>query len=247
MYEITNAQQIDEALEQAFERVDEKLTKWTNEGSGWNLLSVVGSYLNIFACRPLAGSSYIELPKALKTRHAIVNVKNKDQQCFKWSVLAALHPVARDACRVKKYSQHVDELNFDGISFPVSLPDVHRLERQNNIPINVYTFETPNDDDDDGEEDGEYVIQTRKKQSSLEIIPLYVSTYRPSNAAADAVLHVDLLRFGGGGGSNKSRSSYYAWIKDFDRLMCNQTSQRTWHCRRCLHRFWVHDKYQEHI
>ena len=240
VYEITNAHQIDEALEQAFGRVGEKLTKWTNEGSGWNLLSILGSFLNIFTYRPLTGSSYIALPKALKTRHAIVNVKNKDQQCFKWSVLAALHPVARDACRVTKYSQHVDELNFDGIAFPVSLPDVRRFEQQNNISINVYTFETPNDDDDE-EEDSAHVIQQPTKRSRPEIIPLYVSKYRPSHAAG----HVDLLSFGGG--SSESRLSHYAWIKDFDRLMCNQTAQRTWHCRRCLHRFWVHDKYQEHV
>ena len=53
MHEITNPSQIDEALEQAFDRMEEKLTKWTNEGSGRNLQAVMGSYLNIFTYRPL--------------------------------------------------------------------------------------------------------------------------------------------------------------------------------------------------
>ena len=244
MHEITNPSQIDEALEQAFDRMEEKLTKWTNEGSGWNLQAVMGSYLNIFTYRPLTGSSFIELPKDLKAKHAIINIKNRDQMCFKWSVLAALHPAARDACRVAKYAAYQHELNFDGIAFPVSLRDVSRFEKLNDISINVYTFEVAALDE--GGEETQTSPQRGRKRPRSEIIPLYISSYRrPDGMLNPPIRHIDLLSFGGG--STDSSLSHYAWIKDFDRLLCKKKSQRTWHCRRCLHRFWVHDRYQEHV
>ena len=37
------------------------------------------------------GSSYIELPKGVVSKKAVINLKNEDEECFKWAVLAALH------------------------------------------------------------------------------------------------------------------------------------------------------------
>ena len=34
---------------------------------------------------------------------AVVNIKNEDFECFKWSILAALHPASKDAQRVTNY------------------------------------------------------------------------------------------------------------------------------------------------
>ena len=36
------------------------------------------------------GSSYLPLPDWLACKKAIINPKNKDQECFKWAVIAAL-------------------------------------------------------------------------------------------------------------------------------------------------------------
>ena len=89
----------------------------------------------------MKGSSYIDLPQQLKLKKAIVNVQNKDQQCFKWSVLAALFPVDKDAQRVSKYTQHEDKLDWTGLTFPVSLQDIPKFERRNHISVNVYGFD----------------------------------------------------------------------------------------------------------
>ena len=55
------------------------------------------------------------MPQQLKLKKAIVNVQNKDQQCFKWSVLD------KDAQRASKYTQHEDALDWTGLTFPVAL------------------------------------------------------------------------------------------------------------------------------
>ena len=131
MYQIINKHQLDEVMKMACDKIIDKLTKWTNEGSGWTLQNIVRSYLNIFAYQPIGGSSYIELPKHIKNKRAVINVHNNDNQCFKWSVLAMLHPPTRDASRVTKYQPYARELNFTGISFPVSLQDIPKFETLN--------------------------------------------------------------------------------------------------------------------
>ena len=53
---------------------------WINNGSGWNVESIKSQYINISTYRPLAGSSYIDLPVKLKNpRKGLINIKNKDQ------------------------------------------------------------------------------------------------------------------------------------------------------------------------
>ena len=51
-------------------------------------------------------------------KKAVVNVKNGDQQCFKWAVLSALFPVGKDANRSSKYTALEGELDWSGLSFP---------------------------------------------------------------------------------------------------------------------------------
>ena len=42
---------------------------------------------------PMRASSYLPLPKEFKTKRGCVNIKNNDEKCFLWSILASLHPV----------------------------------------------------------------------------------------------------------------------------------------------------------
>ena len=109
-------------------------------GSGWILDRVQNIYLNTLVYEPIRGKSYIETPKAIAGKHAIVNIQNNDDMCFKWAVLSALHPVNQNAERRKKHEEYQDELVFTDISFPVNLYDIPKFERLNNIPSSVYTI-----------------------------------------------------------------------------------------------------------
>jgi hypothetical protein len=42
--------------------------------------------------KPLKGSSYIKLPTELASKKAIINMKNEDNECFKWCIARALNP-----------------------------------------------------------------------------------------------------------------------------------------------------------
>ena len=73
----------------------------------------------------MRGSSYIDLPPFIKNKKACINVGNKDNECFKWAILSALHPAKND-------------LNFKGIDFPVDPRKVNMFEKQNDVLVNVY-------------------------------------------------------------------------------------------------------------
>ena len=62
---------------------------------------------------PLSASHFRELPPFLESKRAIVNVKNRDQKCFAYAILSALHPREANPQRTKKYQDFFDteELN----------------------------------------------------------------------------------------------------------------------------------------
>ena len=124
----TYPQQLREQLNMAMEAVEERMSTFMQAGSGWTLSRNHALVLEMVDYQPLGGSSYIELPKDVYDTKAIVNVKNDDQECFKWSFLAALHPTLKNAERVSKYHEYKDELNFDGIDFPVTIDQIGKFE-----------------------------------------------------------------------------------------------------------------------
>ncbi|KMQ81582.1 hypothetical protein RF55_25884, partial [Lasius niger] len=115
--------------------------EFQGKGSGWVIEAIQYMEVMTAAYKPLAASSYIPLPELLFNKKAIINIQNKDHKCLIWSVLAALHPVEKNAERVTKYQAYENELNTDGLSFPTPLQQIGKFERMNNLSINVYGWE----------------------------------------------------------------------------------------------------------
>ncbi|MEW8687337.1 MAG: hypothetical protein AB2556_16115 [Candidatus Thiodiazotropha sp.] len=67
----------------------ETLAKWTRRGSGLAVEQVLTLWLDITRYRSLRGGSYLPLPAAVKATKAVVNVKNRDDDCLRWSLCAA--------------------------------------------------------------------------------------------------------------------------------------------------------------
>lgn len=56
-------------------------------------------------------------------------------------MLAALHPAEHNPSRVTHYKRYENELNMNGIEYPVTLTKMEKFEKQNNISVNVFGFE----------------------------------------------------------------------------------------------------------
>ena len=83
------------------------------------------------------------LPKKLQNKKAIINVQNRDNQCLRWALRAALFPAPKGT-KVTRPSSYLTEdgLNFAAIDFPTPVSQIDKLERQNpNLAINVFGWE----------------------------------------------------------------------------------------------------------
>ena len=125
--------------------LNERIDDWLAVGSGFRMSTVVYLQCDVIKYDPIKGSSFIELPLKFKNKKAIINVKNDDNQCFKWAILSALHPVDKDAQLVSKYTQYNDELDFTGLSFPFEADKISKFEKLNDICINLFVYEDVNE------------------------------------------------------------------------------------------------------
>ena len=90
------------------EIVLESLAKFQRQGSNWRFRSVLSLELHTVKYEPLGGSSYIPLPAFLAAEKAIINLKNEDDECFKWAITRALYPVEKHSeCIDKKTSRNI--------------------------------------------------------------------------------------------------------------------------------------------
>lgn len=111
-------------------------------GSGFTLSRIEELTVQVNQHEPLFGTSYIKTPKYLESKKAILNVKNNDDQCFKYAILSAKFPVKSNANAVSSYLKHINKLNFNGIQFPVEIQQITKFEKQNpDISVNVYIFD----------------------------------------------------------------------------------------------------------
>ena len=79
---LLQASQINEDLNKAIPYLLELLEKWTQRGSGWVVDRVQTLWLDIARYQPLRGGSYIPLPAAIRSKKAVINVKNRDDHCL---------------------------------------------------------------------------------------------------------------------------------------------------------------------
>ena len=140
---LTNEVEITNFLETTQQQIVNKIERWISKGSAWIIKSVDGHFINVVRYRPLRGSSYIPLPKELKNpAKGIINIKNNDDECFRWCHIRHLLPQNKDPQRIKKCDKkYVEKLDYSGIEFPVSVKQYNKIEKQNNIRVNVFGYE----------------------------------------------------------------------------------------------------------
>ena len=140
---LTNEIEIAESLQITQEQIINRVQQWISEGSGWTIQSVDSHFINVVEYRPLKGSSYIPLPKELQnSAKGLINMKNEDNECFRWCHIRHLNPQDKNPQMIKKTDkQYVEKLDYTDIEFPVTVKHYKRIEKQNSININVFGYE----------------------------------------------------------------------------------------------------------
>ena len=130
-------------LKNAFQEILYRFDNWINEGSGWIIELMESQDIKVSNYRPLSGSSYIKLPAELRSsKKGLINIKNNDQNVFYGVMLWHINPVKIHPERITREDKKlVNSLNYDAIEFPVPEKGFSKIEKTNNIRINVFCYE----------------------------------------------------------------------------------------------------------
>ena len=108
--------------------------------SGFTLDHIMHLDIDFHKLELTRGSSYIEMPKWIAEKKAVINPKNEDEDCFKWAIIAALHheEIGNNPERISKLRPFAERLNWEGLEFPMALNKISKFEKRNpEIAVNV--------------------------------------------------------------------------------------------------------------
>ena len=154
---ILNELEIRDFYDQAVEEILNRIAKWISKGSGWVIERILNLYFNVVSYVPLKGRSYFPLPEELRnSRKGLINIKNDDNECFRWCHVRHINPVKKDPQRIKQKDRGIAKtLDYTGVTFPVTIRDMGKIENQNKININIFGYD-------------EYVFPIRNSKTEYE-------------------------------------------------------------------------------
>jgi hypothetical protein len=123
----------------------ELLESMNRNSSNLEFDSIERVYVKLTLTDNANGQGIVTLPpKLAKKRACIVNV-NSPSECFKYALLSILHynDVPSQQRQDKdSYEEWVDDIDFGDIDVDnVNISDVHKIERLNNLKINIHVWE----------------------------------------------------------------------------------------------------------
>ena len=149
----------------------------------------------------------------------LINLKNIDNECFKWCHNRHLNPRKKDPQRITKSDREsVKSLDYSGITFPVTINQINRIEKQNKININLFGYDT-------------------EKKS---VYPIRISEESYDD-------HLELLYLEGKNELGEE-TTHYIYIKDVNKLLFTFTKHKgkKHFCTRCLQCFYSNESLAKH-
>ena len=90
--------------------------------------------INFHKLKLTRGSFYLPLPDWISGKKAVSNPNSrKDEECFKWAILAALHHENIDSHpeRISKLRRFKGDYDWRGLEFPIALDKIKKLQQAN--------------------------------------------------------------------------------------------------------------------
>ena len=220
---ITETSDLHEIYKKMIDEIEEEVQKVEHaEGSGWVFVEVENLTLHTDIWDPIKASSYIDLPKYLKNKNAIINMKNEDNKCFLWCVLRALNPKDTHPERIDKdLKSKENTLNMEGITYPVDSKGIKRFEKQNlDISISVLGY-----------------------NKDKRIYPLQISKFTKVKKEDERKHNIVLLLI------KDEDNTHYCLVKNLSALLISQVNKRKskfYFCLNCLNGYNTPEKLENH-
>ena len=140
MAEFFQASDINYLIQRMFAHIKTQVENPKIPESCFSIDKIMYLYINFHRLALTRGGSYIELLEWLKSKKAVINSQNKDEECFKWAVIAALHheEIKKDHQRISRLRRYENQYNWKRVEFPVSIKKIDKFEKNNpGIAVNV--------------------------------------------------------------------------------------------------------------
>lgn len=199
------------AINDCINELATSIDEFEEEQSGWSIVKLNHVDVEIAQVNFVKTGSFIELPKKIKEKKCVINVKNKnDSKCLLYSLLSyffsdKIMPNRRQ--NPNSYKKYFNFFNLSGIEFPVNFAQIRKFERQNidkKISITIFHL-------NGSEVDG----------------PLYKSVIEKEN-------HINLLYL------EEGEKSHFCYITNLSRLIRSQLTsveKEIFFCNNCLNFF----------
>ena len=168
-YTIIDSDELQEALKNMRNDIGARILDMALYQSGLMVVKVKEIHMMYNKYNPTRAGKYINLPKWISLKKACINIKNKDEKCFKYAVQCGYHKIYEKSHSeiFYHYKKIEDCLNFDGLTFPANNNDIDKFEELNhNVSVNVFEVD----------DEQEQIVIGRKLKNK------------------DAKCHIDLLR-----------------------------------------------------
>ena len=115
---------------------------YEHNGSGWVFSHFASLQLTSSHLDPLRASAFVPLPQWIRDKKATTNTIGTSNDCFKWEVLAGMHPTMDNhPNRMGNYMEQTCGYDISSLCFPVSLSSIAPFATKNNLSINIYGVE----------------------------------------------------------------------------------------------------------
>lgn len=141
---VVNNININKIIKQTYDEIHANFETLKTKGSGWTFEFAESMQLNISKYVPFAIGSWIPLPQPLSSKKGITNVMNDGDECIKYAIAAVDHYAEiNDSHRteVSQYRNYLNDYNWEGITFPMTIEQLPKFEQQNNKSINVLIYD----------------------------------------------------------------------------------------------------------
>ena len=155
-----------------------------------------------------------------KNKKVMINPQNKDEECFKWTVIEALHheEIKHYPERMSLLRPYEKQYNWKGLEFPVSIKKIDKFEKNNpGMAVNV-------------------LLSKKKSQN--------IYTVRRSKHNVKCKKQVNLLMIEDG------EKRHYISIKNISRLLSKlngKTRRAYYFCMNCLNGFHIASARDKHV
>ena len=139
----SSQEEIQNSIGDAYRKQQESLDSFVEQGSNYSVDHVIGCFVNVSIAQPLAGNSYMQLPKKIRNSRYLVNPVNKhDSRCFLYALLILMYPVKRNKGRVAQYKKHENKIKMpEGFQWPASVSDIAKFHKCNpDVSINAFYY-----------------------------------------------------------------------------------------------------------